>query len=140
MSLNVQNEYLNMAKWIPESFGAVFDGLRGHYATKGYWRESAGFQAAMAMACVSILPIIATFILVDYAIHRNTQMSIGLTGNKIFLAVVALGTGCGHVFLAKRTGRYVSVQPAKSTSWKKYLTIYIGCSVLFAAWVLWFVV
>lgn len=108
-------------------YAEIFDGLRGYYAMYENRRAAAGFHAAMTMSFICSINIGVIIALVDYFVNGNLSRSVAFFQNKILLILVGIGIAYAHVLFGKYTGRYDSVDPAKSSRWKRYLIVY-GCT------------
>ena len=104
-------------------YAEIFDGLRGYYAGFESRRDSAGWHAAMSMSMFCCLDVGAAIPIADYLIYGGHDLAGVLYENKLGVLLIGVAIAYAHVLFGKHTGRYKSLEPARSSRWKRYLFI-----------------
>jgi hypothetical protein len=110
-------------------YAEIFDGLRAYYAGFPSRRATAGFNAAATLSFVFGANAASLLTVGDYLLNGNQKWSMHLFEYKSLFLLFGGVVACAHVLFGKHTGRYNSVEPARSSRWKRYLAIYVCCSV-----------
>jgi len=81
------------------------------------------------MSFIFCVNIATSIIIVAYFVSGNQKWAIAFFQNKLLLIIIGIGSAYAHVLFGKHTGRYYSVDSAKSSRWKRYLFAYVCGSV-----------
>jgi len=107
-------------------FATMFDGLRAYYSGYESRRAHAGYSAAASLSFITSVALVSAITLFDYALDGNLDRTIKLAENKLVSLACGALVFYGHVLLAKRTGRYYSLDRTAPRRWKFYFALYSG--------------
>jgi len=82
----------------------------------------------MSMLCC--LDFAAAVPIIDVLLTGSDTWIDALYAHPITPLSIGIAIAYAHVLFAKSTGNYYSIEPAKSTRWKRYLAIYICITVI----------
>jgi hypothetical protein len=115
-------------------FTEMFDGLRSYYVGYESRRDAAGFHAAASLSFIACVAVASAVPLADYALNGNIDRASAFFEHKLMLLTLGVLIGYGHVLLAKRTGRYHSLDRTAPKRWKRYIAVYsAGTAILLVA-------
>jgi hypothetical protein len=110
-------------------YSEVFDGLRAYYCGLPNRRSTAGFNSAATLSFIFGVNAASLVTVGDYLLTGNQNWSMRLFEYKGLILLFGGVIAYGHVLFGKHTGRYYSLEPAKSPRWKRYLFVYVCGSI-----------
>jgi hypothetical protein len=117
-------------RWrVTPMYAEIFDGLRAYYARLPNRRNAAGFESAATLSFIFGANAASLLTVGDYLLNGNQNWSMHLFGYKSLVLLFGCVVAYAHVLFGKHTGRYNSVEPARSSRWKRYLFVYVCASI-----------